>query len=94
MLPHEPSDFAALPPEGWLLRRMESEREGLARLHAEVMALECEPTTWFAPSRTAYVQRLHGVGDDVGRALMVTDALVQALCFDQENLRRAVVFGS
>ena len=53
-----PSDFASLPPEAWLIRRVESERDGLARLQAEVVALESEPTTWNAPSRTAYLQRL------------------------------------
>ena len=89
-----PSDFASLPPEAWLIRRVESERDGLARLQAEVVALESEPTKWNAPSRTAYLQRLSGLGDELGRAIVATDALVQALYYDQDNLRRALEFGS
>ena len=94
MLPRLPSDFATLPPEAWLIARVTSDREGLARLHAEVVALESEPTTWRAPSRTAYVQRLNGLGDELSRAIAATEALVLALHCDQENVRHALVFGS
>ena len=66
-------------PDEWLVRRVASEREGLEQLRAGLLAMESEPTTWFAPSRDAYVQRLRALGDELQRAIAATEDLALQL---------------
>lgn len=66
-------------PDEWLVRRVVSEREGLEQLRAGLLAMESEPTTWFAPSRDAYVQRLRALGDELQRAIAATEDLALQL---------------
>ncbi len=91
MLPRAHSESVGLPPEEWLIRRVVSEREALAQLHARVVAMEAEPTSWFAPSQAAYRQRLSGLGEELGRAVAATDSLVLSLQYEHEQWRRSLV---
>jgi hypothetical protein len=79
MLPRAHSGSTPFPPEEWLIRRVVSEREGLEQLRSALGVLETEPTSWFAPSRHVYVQRLQRVGEDLSRAIAATDSLVDQL---------------
>ena len=104
MLPRAHPGSAPFPPEEWLIRRVVSEREGLVQLHSILLAMESEPSTWFAPSRDAYLRRLGAVGDELSRAIVATDALADELTYAQlQNARledeqaqwlRALVVGS
>lgn len=94
MLPRAPSDIPTFSPEEWLIRRVVSEQDALTRLHAQLVAMESEPTTWFAPSRDAYLGRLRGLGEELRRAIAAIETLVLALHYENENLRHALVFGS
>lgn len=94
MLPRAHPGSVPFPPEEWLIRRVVSEREGLAHVRSALFALESEPSTWFAPSREAYLQRLSVLGDELSRAIAATDALALQLQYEQAQWRRALVMGS
>lgn len=83
-----------LSPEESLIRRVLSEQDALTRLHTQLVSLESEPTTWFAPSRDAYLGRIRGLGEELRGAIAALDALVLALHYENENLHHALVFGS
>ena len=91
MLPRAHSGSTSTPPEEWLIRRVVSERDALAQLHSQVIAMEAEPTSWFAPSQAAYRQRLGGLGEELGRAVAATDSLVLSLQYEREQWRRSLV---
>ncbi len=91
MLPRAHPGLPTAPPEEWLIRRVVSERDALVQLHAHVVAMEGEPTSWFAPSQTAYRQRLGGLGEELARAVAATDSLVFSLQYEQEQWRRSLV---
>lgn len=74
-----------------MIRRVVSERDELARLQAHVVALEAEPTNWCAPSQVAYRQRLSGLGEELGRAVVATDSLVLSLQYEEQQWRRSLV---
>jgi len=76
------------------MRRMRNERDALASVHAAVVAMESEPTHWFAPSRAAFLQRLSALGEELGRAIVATDSLTLALQYENEQWRRSLVAGS
>ena len=79
------------------------------QLHSILLAMESEPSTWFAPSRDAYLRRLEAIDDELSRAIVATDALAAELTYAQlryaqlQNVRledeqaqwlRALVVGS
>lgn len=74
-----------------MIRRVVNERDALAQLHTQVIAMEVEPTSWFAPSQAVYRQRLGGLGEELGRAVAATDSLVLSLEFEHEQWRRSLV---
>jgi hypothetical protein len=81
-----------------LIRRVVSERQGLERLAAALAALEAEPTSWFAPSREAFLQRLGSVGEDLRGSMNATNFLAvelqnERLHHDQERSRQALMTG-
>ena len=93
MLPRAHPGSATFPPEDGLIRRVVSERDGLAHLFALLDAMETEPSSWSAPSREVYVQRLGWMGDELRRAVAATDSLVLQLQYEQAQWHRALVAG-
>ena len=88
MLPRAHSGSTTFSPEDGLVRRVVSERDGLQHLRATLAAMEGEPTTWFAPSRDAYVQRLSALGEELSRAIRATDSLVQQMEWEQRQAQQ------
>src|SRR5665647_947295 len=74
MIPRTHPGLPSSPPEEWLIRRVVSERDGLAQLRSTIIAMESEPTSWLAPSREVYLQRLGRLGEDLGQAIDATGA--------------------
>lgn len=83
-----------------MIRRVVSERQGLERLAAALVALEAEPTTWFAPSQQVFLQRLRFVEEDLRGSINATNLLATELQNerlrhdrDQEWSRQALITG-
>lgn len=94
MLPRAHPGSTPFPLEEWLIRRVVSERDGLAHLRSTIIAMESEPTSWLAPSREAYLQRLGRIGEELGRAIEATEALVVQLQYERAQSIRALAAGS
>lgn len=93
MLPRAYSGSAPFPPEELLIRRVVSEREALEQLRVSLRALQHEPTSWFAPSRGAFLQRLDVLNDELSRAIAAIGSLVMQLEFDHAQVRQSFVAG-